>query len=175
MKRIRHERQWEILTRAGRGPLMHFDGKKFTNNGVPKLFRYEHAMMTARDLLKRFAVLKHKGYHVWVRKHASIRRQNPESIGLEQAAKKFHDFTGHEPGKVIKAHVSNEREGLVIGELDLIGYRVKREGVNGGRLVRYGHQFKKSARPLLAVTKDGHQLFIVGGRYEFTEAGIEDR
>lgn len=170
-----HRKTCEIVTRSGRGPLMHFDGRKFTNNGRAKLYTYSQAHAKARELLKRFTVLREKGYHVWVRSQSSVRRRNPESAGLDQAAKKFQDFTGHEPGKIIKAHVSTEREGLVIGELDLIGYRVKREGVNGGRLVRYGHQFKKSARPLLAVTKDGHQLFIVGGRYEFTEAGIEDR
>lgn len=153
---------------------MHFDGRKFTNNDHAKAYTYPLAHAKARELLKRFPVLREKGYHVWVQ-NVEPRRKNPESAGLDQAAKKFQDFTGHEPGKVIKAHVSSEREGLVIGELDLIGYRVKREGVNGGKLVRYGHQFKKSARPLLAVTKDGHQLFIVGGRYEFTEAGIEDR
>ena len=168
-----HRKLWEILTRKGHGPLMHFDGKKFTNNGVPKLFTYENATATARNLLKRYEVLKSKGYHLWVRIHASVRRRNPE--GLDEAARKLEQFTGHEPGKVIKAHVSDARQGLVIGELDLIGYRVKREGINGGRMVRYGHQFKKKARPLLAVTKDGHQLLIVGGRYEFTEAGIEDR
>jgi hypothetical protein len=59
----------------------------------------------------------------------------------------------------------------VIGELDLVGYRTKRDG----RTERYGHHFRKSSRPLLAVSSDGKQLHIVGGQYEFTEAGIEDR
>jgi hypothetical protein len=75
----------------------------------------------------------------------------------------------------LKVNQPTPTKGLVIGELDLIGYRVKREGVDGGRMVRYGHRFSKRSRPLLAVSKDGNQLLIVGGRYEFTEAGIEDR
>lgn len=167
---------WEILTRKGRGPLMHYDGKKFTNNGHPKLLTYEIAMQTARDLLKRFPILREKGYHLWVRKNDPKRpRDNPESAGLEQAAHKLEEFSGHDATKVIKAKISDQKEGLVIGDLRRIEYGTKREGINDDRLTRWEHAFRKNSRPLLAVTKDGKQLHIVGGRYEFTEAGIEDR
>lgn len=166
---------WEILTRRGRGPLMWFDGRKFSNNGRPKLFSFARATARARELLRRYPILREKDYHVWVRKYE--RRKNPESrdAALDQAAKKFEDFTGHEADKITKVSMPAVREGLIIGELDLIGYRVKREGVDGGRMVSYGHRFSKKSRPLLAVSKDGTQLVIVGGRYEFTEAGIENR
>lgn len=95
--------------------------------------------------------------------------------GLEQAATLLEDFSGHKADKLVKANMPVVKEGLVIGELDLIGYRTKREGINKGLLTRYAHQFRKKSRPLLAVSKDGKQLYIVGGQYEFTEAGIEDR
>lgn len=111
-------------------------------------------------------------------KSVSSRRSNPSTRadeGLDVAAEKLKEFSGHEPHKVLKAHVSSQRQGLVIGELSAIEYTTKREGINHGRLTRYEHQFRKNSRPLLAVTKDGNQLHIVGGRYEFTEAGIEDR
>lgn len=165
------------MTRRGSGPLMHFDGRKFTNNDGPKVFSFARGSKQARKILKRYAILSEQGYHVWLKRYEP-RRSNPESLespGIEEAARKFEDFTGHTADKIIKASQPKVKEGLVIGELDLIGYRVKRDGVENGKLVRYAHRFRKSSRPLLAVNKDGNQLLIVGGRYEFTEAGIEDR
>lgn len=163
-----------IFARRGKGPVMHFDGKKFSNNGHAKKFSFPMAHKMMRGLRKRFFVLNR--YHLWVRPVTGLRK-NPESRseGLDEAAHKLKDFSGHEPGKVIETIIPSVKTGLVIGELDLIGYRTKRDGIDGGRLVRYGHQFGKKSRPLLAVSKDGTQLLIVGGRYEFTEAGIEDR
>ena len=169
-------RPWEIVTRRGRGPMMHFDGKKFTNNGLSKAFTFAEASSEARKLLRKYKILTQKGYHVWVRKidwEERGRRKNPES--LEQATQLLYEFSGHSGDKVLEVDQPTVKEGLVIGELDVLGYRTKREGVEGGRMVRYGHRFKKRSRPLLAVSKDGTQLLIVGGRYEFTEAGIEDR
>jgi hypothetical protein len=91
---------------------------------------------------------------------------------LDAAAKKLEDFSGHRVGHLESAYSrSSQKTGLIVGELDLIGYRAKRDG----KIERYGHHFKKNSRPLLAVTSDGKQLHVVGGQYEFTEAGIEDR
>ena len=164
-----------VFAQRGKGPTMHYDGRKFTNNGDAKPFSFPMAHKMARGLKKRFPILHQ--YRLWVRPISGL-RSNPESVtdaALDDAARKLQDFTGHEPGKVIEAKLPSVKTGLVIGELDLIGYRTKREGIDGGRMVRYGHQFRKKSRPLLAVSKDGTQLLIVGGRYEFTEAGIEDR
>jgi hypothetical protein len=167
-------KKWEILTRNGKGPLMWFDGKKFTDNGSPKLFTFQSASKTAKQLLSRFKVLSEKGYKVWVRVHG-VRRENPDSPGIETAARKFEEFSGHEATQVIETNLPTVKEGLVIGELDVLGYRAKRKGIDGDRVIAYGHRFHKKSRPLLAVSQDGKQLIIVGGRYEFTEAGIEDR
>jgi hypothetical protein len=102
-------------------------------------------------------------------------KQNPSArqhAQLDAAAKKLEDFTGHKVGSLESAYSrSSQKTGLIIGELDLVGYRATRDG----KTERYGHTFKKHSRPLLAVTSDGKQLHIVGGQYEFTEAGIEDR
>lgn len=167
---------WEILTRKGRGPLMHFDGRKFTDNGHPRLYAFEMATSTARELLRRFPVLREKQYHVWIRGHEATRpRGNPESVAVEEAAKKLEEFSGHPAKSVIKAQISDQKTGLVIGKLRAIEYETRREGINKDRLTRWLHKFREKSRPLLAVTKDGKQLHIVGGRYEFTEAGIEDR
>jgi hypothetical protein len=170
----RNPGKFQIVTRRGRGPLMHFDGRKFTSNGTGRAYGFAIASAKARYLLRRFPVLREKGYHVWLRK-ADGPRGNPESLGIEQAAKKLEEFSGHDATQVIKAQISNQREGLVIGELKSLEYVTQRDGINKNRLTRWLHNFRKSSRPLLAVTKDGNQLHIVGGRYEFTEAGIEDR
>lgn len=179
-RRQKAARIWAVFARKGKGPLMWYDGRKFTNNGLPVRYSYVNAHRVARRLLNRFPILREKdsrgrSYHVWLAKHGL--KENPSSpeTGLDEAAKKFEDFTGHNADKVIKVDVPAVHQGLVIGELDLIGYRVKREGVDDGRMVSYGHRFSKKSRPLLAVSKDGTQLLIVGGRYEFTEAGIENR
>jgi hypothetical protein len=173
-------KRWAIFTRKGRGPLMGYDGKKFTNNGAPKRYAFAKACALARSLLKRYPILREEDsrgqrYHVWCSTNGARENPTPRNDFLDEAAKKFEDFTGHDADKVLKVDVPAVREGLVVGELDLLGYRVKREGVEGGRMVRYAHQFRKQSRPLLAVSKDGTQLLIVGGRYEFTEAGIENR
>jgi len=39
--------------------------------------------------------------------------------------------------------------------------------------VEYIHQFKKTGQPILAVSRDGEQLHILGGEYVVTERGIE--
>jgi hypothetical protein len=182
------------------GPAMTFNGHNFSNNGVdvPHAFsRASTAKSQAKALLRRFPVLK--DYKMWImskfttedtggpsrRTRTLLRggsKMNPHrrnkhptkwrDAQLDQAAKKLEDFTGHPVQHLESAYSrSSQKTGLIIGELDLVGYRATRDG----KLERYGHHFKKNSRPLLAVTSDGKQLHIVGGQYEFTEAGIEDR
>jgi hypothetical protein len=161
--------------RKGRkGEVMYWDGKKFTNNHPPTYFgTHDRARGVAQGLVKRFAILR--SYKVWIGPPlTSMRRRNPE--GLDEAARRLEDFSGQGARKTLRVTArSNQHTGLVIGELDLIGYRTKRAGIAGGKQIRYAHDFQSGSRPLLAVSSDGKQLHIVGGRYEFTEAGIEDR
>lgn len=173
------------VQKHGRGPIMLYNGKSFSSagNAKPAMFTTAHAAMyKARHLLGRYKILSQ--YKIWVSDkffgeatkdtRVNPRRRNPES--LDEARKKLEDFTGREATDVLKAPSrSNEKTGLVIGTLDQIGYQAAREGIDGGRLARYLHKFRKGSRPLLAVSKDGKQLHVVGGQYEFTEAGIEDR
>lgn len=63
------------------------------------------------------------------------------------------------------------RRGLVVGELDGVLYTTVRDG----NVEKYIHRFKKKSRPLLTARADGKQLGIVGGQFQMTEAGIEDR
>lgn len=173
------------------GKKMCWNGERFTDNPPFKPFaKAATAKNTGKAMCKKFPILA--GYKVWVdskfhtpapitQKGRAMRggtKSNPAKRAagtdaeLDAAAKKLEDFSGHPVQHLESAYSrSNQKTGLIVGELDLIGYRAKRDG----KTERYGHHFKKNSRPLLAVTSDGKQLHIVGGQYEFTEAGIEDR
>lgn len=170
------------------GKMMTWNGERFTDNEPFKSFdRASSATRLGKSLVKRFPILAK--YKVWVagkyvtvpvanQKTRAMRggsKMNPskrDNAGLDMAAKKLEDFSGHPVSHLESGYSrSNQNTGLIVGELDLVGYRAKRDG----KVERYGHHFKKNSRPLLAVTSDGKQLHIVGGQYEFTEAGIEDR
>jgi hypothetical protein len=177
-----------LRVQKANGPVMTWNGERFTNNEPFKPFaRADTAKREAKKLLKSYPVLR--DYKTWVfssfhdmknsnQKMRAMRggtKSNPgkrQSAELDEAAKRLEEFSGHPVQHLESAYSrSSQSTGLIIGELDLIGYRAKRDG----KTERYGHTFKKNSRPLLAVTSDGKQLHIVGGQYEFTEAGIEDR
>jgi hypothetical protein len=97
----------------------------------------------------------------------------PLSAGSEKSAiKLFENFTGMKGAVIEYVDVPELPRALaIIGELDFVGYTTVREGVTE----RYKHAFRKQSRPLLCVSHDGRSLYIVGGRYHFTERGIEDK
>ena len=59
---------------------------------------------------------------------------------------------------------------FVFGELLEVKYRTTRDG----EVQLYKHPFRVQSRPLLAARHDGKRIYIVGGRYRFTETGIND-
>lgn len=165
-----------IYARRGtQGPLVWYDGKKLTNNDPPKYFGTQaRAKVAARRLRQTYYRLL-APYRLYVGPPAA-RRTNPEiRPELDQAARKLEDFSGYPARKVLKVKTPRGGAGLVIGEIQHVSYIAQREGIAGSKPAEYEHAFSKRSRPLLAVTQDGKQLHIVGGRYEFTEAGIEDR
>jgi hypothetical protein len=175
---------WYIhVQKHGRGPVLLFNGQGFSNQRAPLPFTSANAAMyKARHLLGKYQLLSQ--YKIWVshqfygaptvNTRVNRARRNPES--LDQAARKLEDFTGREATHVERAPArSKQKTGLVVGEMDRISYIVAREGIEGGRNTRFVHKFRKDSRPLLAVSTDGKQLHVVGGQYEFTDAGIEDR
>ncbi len=89
----------------------------------------------------------------------------------DRAADLVERFKGHDAeilGRVelpeIPSHLA------VIGELDGVLYTTQRDGV----IEKYIHKFASKDKGLLCVSPDGRQLFIIGGRYVFTERGIVD-
>lgn len=59
---------------------------------------------------------------------------------------------------------------MLIGTLDTVEYTTRR----GGKVEYYRHEFEGKSKPMLCSAWDGSQIFVVGGRYDFTEVGIKD-
>ena len=89
---------------------------------------------------------------------------------IKKAEKLFREFTGEEPHSVVKLKVPRIDAGLVFGQLIQVGYKSARDG----KLYRHTFRANKS-RPLIVASHDGKTVQIVGGRYAFTDRGIEDR
>ena len=87
-----------------------------------------------------------------------------------EARKLFEEFQGRKPkadeiGKISSKPV----DVLIVGELQGLIYKASGDGET------YIHRFKKSARPVLAVSHDGKQIYVLAGAYRFTERGFVDR
>lgn len=90
---------------------------------------------------------------------------------IEAAKRLYHKFTGHdaeEVGTIDKPPIPGVL--IAIGTIDGVMYTTVRDGVTE----KYVHRFKKSSRPLFAVSPDGKSLYMIGGSYNFTERGIVD-
>jgi len=90
---------------------------------------------------------------------------------LEQAADLYERFSGHEPEEIGRVKIPpTPRVGVAVGTVDGILYTTVRDGQSE----KYIHKFRQSDKPLFVVSPDGRQLFLIGGRYAFTEMGIVD-
>jgi hypothetical protein len=165
--------KYQIRAQRGSGPELYFTtGGKLANHGAPRLFAtkreaasFARALIGANELLEDYRVSVHS---------VGSRRQLTSSEvpkKLERAASLLKDFSGHDAAEILKIKETDFSDGLVIGPLHGLLYGTVRDG----RSENYIHRFRKVSRPLLAASSDGKALRIVGGRFQFTEAGIEDR
>jgi len=90
---------------------------------------------------------------------------------IREAQTRFKDFSGHDANYLDKMEIRSPKTGLLVGSLDGVLYTTVRDG----KREKYIHEFKRASRPLLVASHDGKTLHILGGRYEFTERGIEDK
>jgi hypothetical protein len=90
---------------------------------------------------------------------------------VEKAADLYVQFRGENPEFINTVKMDVPPVMLLIGECDGVLYTTRRDG----HIEKYIHEFAKTARPLLCSSYDGQQLFLIGGRYNFTDAGIVDR
>ena len=89
---------------------------------------------------------------------------------ISQAIKLFQDFTGHDPQYIDTVRMPVHSVAMAVGHCIGIMY----ETVRDGKRERYIHRFKKGCRPVLSVSSDGKQLYLLAGAYTFTERGIVD-
>lgn len=87
------------------------------------------------------------------------------------AVARWEGFTGHQAENYTEVQVPTVEVALEVGMVEGIAYSTVRDG----KRERYFHEFKKSARPILAASHDGRQLLLIGGSFEFTERGITDQ
>ena len=94
-----------------------------------------------------------------------------QAAKVKQAIKRFESFTGMNVEYIDQVEVQPiDDVMLTMGKCTGIMYSTVRDGVQE----KYLHQFKKSAQPLLCVSSDGLQLYLIGGSYSVTDKGIED-
>ena len=104
-------------------------------------------------------------------KDAIARELGGQGANLRRGAALYTAFTGHEDLTISKISIPDAPKELVeIGHVDGILYTTVRDGVTE----KYIHKFKKSSRPLFAVSPDGKQLYMLGGAFTFGERGIVD-
>jgi len=96
---------------------------------------------------------------------------SPHAAKVRAAAKLFEEFTGHAAESSELVEVPRDDTMVAIGECEAIAYTATRDGEPAS----YQHEFKKSSRPVLAVSHDGLRLYLLAGAYKFTHRGIEDR
>ena len=89
---------------------------------------------------------------------------------VRSAARLFTEFTGDEADHVESFEIPDDDTLMVVGICEAIAYSAKRDGETHS----YQHEFKPSARPVLAVSSDGRRLYLLAGDYRFTSHGIED-
>lgn len=100
--------------------------------------------------------------------------RQPPARGMRGAVRRavalFERFTGHDAEHGLTIDIPDHDVLTIIGECDGVLYTTVRDG----RLESYVHEFRSKDKPLLCVSDDGRQLYIVGGAYVFTERGVVD-
>ena len=91
---------------------------------------------------------------------------------IRDAISLFENFTGHE-AKWVERIVKPKFPSVALRVGKCIG--VMYETTRDGKKERYIHEFKKGAAPDLIASFDGKRIFLLGGNYHFTDAGITDR
>jgi hypothetical protein len=99
-------------------------------------------------------------------------KRNPVPSGkIAKANSLYERFRDQKADGMTKVPAPDFSVGMVVGKVDVINY----ETIRAGKVERYTHKFKKSARPLLCVTADGKNFFSIDGNFEFTERGFLDK
>lgn len=106
------------------------------------------------------------------RYHKNAAAESAEDRAIRRAVARFTNFHGDPPADIKRINLRRQdRVVLTVGEVKGIMY----DTVRDGRRESYLHRFRSvKARPLLAVSSDGRQLYLIGGSYSVTARGIVD-
>lgn len=171
-RRAPSSEKFVIAARRNGGPIMYYvaEESRFSNAVPPSLYSLADARSIGRRLMRthRRAL---DGYTLAIQPHYKKNPAPRESAAVDAAAARLERFSGHAAKTVTRVREPHVAAALVVGKLDGVLYSTVRDG----RAEKYIHKFRSNSRPLLCASSDGRQLRIVGGRFEFTEAGIEDR
>lgn len=89
----------------------------------------------------------------------------------EQALDLYNSFRERDARRINTLRLTVPGMVVAVGHVEYIGYRT----THGTETTLYKHDFIAGSRPLLAASPNGKQLFLLGGRYDFTGRGIVDR
>lgn len=92
-------------------------------------------------------------------------------MSVKAAVKLYESFRERKPRRIGHASFKVPAAVACMGYVEGIDYRT----THGKKVTLYHHDFAPGSRPLLAVSSDGKQLLLLGGRYQFTERGIVDK
>ena len=160
--------------------------RKFSSVG-PFLLKTTYAQAAAlmRKILKAHPETKAWGLHVEELERES-KRKNPSGYAMardamlaemDKASGGFEGFTGKRATHVTTHKIADgsnrKRAGFALGKLHAVTYLPNREGDPPGTL--YEHKFRKFSQPLLVASDDGSRLEVIGGSFQVTDRGIEDR
>lgn len=108
------------------------------------------------------------------KRRSVCRRRNPASsvrTKVAQAADLYQRFSGEQARYLDTVEVPRDKVLMQIGRCDGVLYSARRDG----SIQKYVHEFTGHSRPLLCASHDGKQLYLIGGKYDFTEDGIVDK
>jgi hypothetical protein len=89
---------------------------------------------------------------------------------IGKAVQLYESFREKTPRKIGRIKMPIPKAVACIGYIEALDYRT----THGKTATLYRHDFAPGSRPLFAVSADGRQLLMLGGRFKFTERGIVD-
>jgi hypothetical protein len=89
---------------------------------------------------------------------------------IKRAARLYRGFREQRPNRVRAIRIKLPRAVMVVGYVEFIGYST----THGRRAQTYRHDFAPGSRPMLCAGPKRGELYLIGGRYHFTERGIVD-
>lgn len=89
----------------------------------------------------------------------------------EQALDLYNSFRETDARKINSVRLVVPGLVVAVGHVEYVGYRTS----HNFKTTLYRHDFAPGSRPLLCASPNGKQLFLLGGRYDFTGRGIVDR